>query len=345
MGGAEALVSQIAPMIRDRGHQVEVALFDGNDTPLTARLEDNGITIHRFSRGGSVYNPLHIWRLWRLMRKFDIVHTHNTSPQYFAAVAGMLCSVVLCTTEHTTSNRRRDSRWYARLDRWMYSRYAHTICISKKAEENLRKFIGSDSDRISTVNNGIDVSRFASAAPLPGFKPEGIRAIVMVAGFRWEKDQDTIIKAMAKLPLRFHLYLVGQGERMEKCRNLAIKCRVSDRVHFLGLRTDVPQILASCDYTVMSSHFEGLSLSSVEGMAAGRPMLASDVDGLREVVGGAGILFRHEDADDFAARIMALDSDAEEYRRVVAACASRASDYDISRMVDGYIKVYESICR
>ncbi len=95
VGGAEALVAQIAPMMRDRGHEVEVALFDGKDTVLTRRLEEAGIRIHRFSRGGSVYNPMHILRLVRLMRRFDLVHTHNTSPQYFAAAAGLLCSVVL----------------------------------------------------------------------------------------------------------------------------------------------------------------------------------------------------------------------------------------------------------
>ena len=59
IGGAEALVAQLAPMLRDRGHEIEVALFDGTDTALTRRLDSAGIPIHRFSQGGSVYNPLH----------------------------------------------------------------------------------------------------------------------------------------------------------------------------------------------------------------------------------------------------------------------------------------------
>ena len=277
------------------------------------------------------------------MRRFDLVHTHNTSPQYFAAAAAMLCSVVLCTTEHTTSNRRRGSRWYALLDRWMYGRYDRVICISRKAEENLRVFIGSDSDRILTVNNGIDLRRFASASPVRGLKPDGSRAIVMVAGFRWEKDQDTLIRAMRLLPERFILYLVGTGGRMEECRRLAEQEQVVSRVHFLGLRDDVPAILASADYTVMSSHFEGLSLSSVEGMAAGKPMLAADVDGLREVVGGAGILFNHGDAADFASKVMALEESPAEYGRVAEACRRRASDYDIDKMVEAYDRIYRQL--
>ncbi len=343
VGGAEALVAQIAPMMRDRGHEVEVALFDGKDTVLTRRLEEAGIRIHRFSRGGSVYNPMHILRLVRLMRRFDLVHTHNTSPQYFAAAAGLLCSVVLCTTEHTTSNRRRGSRWYARLDRWMYGRYGRVICISRKAEENLRAFIGSDSERILTINNGIDLKRFASARPIPGFKPDGYRAIVMVAGFRWEKDQDTLIRALRILPERFMLYLVGAGERMVECRKLAEELGVYPRVRFTGLSDNVPGILASADYAVMSSHFEGLSLSSVEGMAAGKPMLASDVDGLREVVRGAGVLFEHGNHIDFVDKIMALDADPAEYARVAEACRARAAKFDINRMVDAYDRIYRQL--
>lgn len=344
VGGAEALVCQLAPLFRDRGHDVEVALFDGSDTVLTQRLDQAGIKIHRFSRGGSVYNPMHIVRLARLMRKFDIVHTHNTSPQFFAAIAGVLCSVVLCTTEHTTSNRRRGSKWCVPIDRWMYGSYDKVICISRRAEENLREFIGSESDRICTINNGIDLRRISSATPIKDFKPAGTKAIVMVAGFRWEKDQDTLIRAMALLPEKFHLYLVGQGVRMSECEALAGSEGVAGRVHFLGLRTDVPDILASCDYAVMSSHFEGLSLSSVEGMAAGIPMLASDVDGLREVVGGAGILFGHADPESFAKEILKLDNDPEYYGMVAKRCLQKSRDYDINHMADSYCKIYSEIC-
>lgn len=344
-GGAEALVAQIVPMMRDRGHDVEVALFDGTDTHFKRKLENAGIKVHSFAEGGSVYNPKHIWKLWRLMRKFDLVHTHNYAPQIFAAIGSVLCSVVLCTTEHNTSNRRRDLRWYAPIDRWMYSRYNRVICISQKAEDNLRKFINNKSDKILTINNGIDIATVASATPSTGFEaiaPKS-RKILMVAGFRWEKDQDTVIRALKHLPPQFHFFMAGQGVRKQEVENLAETEGVADRVHFLGLRTDVPSLLHEADYLVMSSHFEGLSLSSVEGMAAGKPMLASDVDGLREVVGGAGLLFHHQNATALADAILRLDSNPEEYRRVAEACNLRARDYDISKMVTGYLKVYDEL--
>ncbi len=345
-GGAESLISQIVPRMIAEGIEVEVALFDGVDTPFKQHLINAGVRIHSFGNGGSVYNPMHILRLSKLMRNFDIVHTHNTAPQLFAAIGGVLCSVALCTTEHNTSNRRRVWRWYALIDRWMYRKYDRVICISGKAEENLREFIGSDSEHILTINNGIDTQNFANAVPLTELKknlPDGAKAITMVAGFRWEKDQDTLIRAIKYLPEKFHLFLVGDGVRRAECEALVQKESVSDRVRFLGLRTDVPAILKASDYVVMSSHFEGLSLSSLEGMSVGCPFLASDVDGLREVVGGAGILFPHQDAELLAKEITDLDANPVKYKSVVKACRERASQYDITKMVDGYIEVYRSL--
>ncbi len=341
-GGAENLVAQIVPRFIKSGFDVEVALFIDTDTSFKRQLTDAGVKVHCFSKGGSVYNPLHIIRLRRLLKQFDVIHTHNYAPQIFAAIANIGIRKILFTTEHNTSNRRRSWKGYAVIDRWMYSRYNRIICISKKAEENLRAFIASDSKRIVTINNGIDTKKFSEAEALPGFRPSTVKAITMVAAFRWEKDQDTLIRAMSLLPKYFHLYLVGNGVRRKVCEALANELHLESRIHFLGLRNDVPHILKASDYIVMSSHFEGLSLSSLEGMAAGRPFLASDVDGLRDVVKGAGVLFKHKNAKDLADKIQWIDSTPEIYESVAANCSKHAADYDITIMVSNYITAYKN---
>lgn len=101
---------------------------------------------------------------------------------------------------------------------------------------------------------------------------------------------------MKYLPDTYHLCLVGDGERRAEFEALIKEYRLEQRVHLSGLRSDVPEILAASDYIVMCSHFEGLSLSSLEGMASGKPFLADDVDGLREIVKGNGVLFGYKDA-------------------------------------------------
>ncbi|MDK7740786.1 glycosyltransferase family 4 protein, partial [Veillonella nakazawae] len=76
------------------------------------------------------------------MKGYDIVHTHNSSPQLFTAIARKLCSVKLCSTEHNTSNRKRNWKWYAPIESWMYRQYDHVICISNIAEQRLREYMG-----------------------------------------------------------------------------------------------------------------------------------------------------------------------------------------------------------
>jgi glycosyltransferase involved in cell wall biosynthesis len=227
----------------------------------------------------------------------------------------------------------------------MYSRYKQIICISEKAEETLREHLGKSKTNICTVNNGVDISKYANAKPSDELRriAPGCKSITMVAGFRWEKDQDTLINGLKLLNDNFHLFFVGDGVRRSECEQLAKENGVADRVHFMGLRTDVPNILRASDFVVMSSHFEGLSLSSVEGMSVGKPFLSSNVNGLREVVEGAGLLFEHQDYAGFAELIKLLDVDNELYRTISKRCFERAKQFDISKMVDGYDKVYQSL--
>lgn len=94
---------------------------------------------------------------------------------------------------------------------------------------------------------------------------------------------------------------------------------------------------------VMSSHIEGFGLAAVEGMSVGKPFIASDVDGLNDVIRGAGLLFRHGDDKQLAELITPLINDKELYNKVANQCLERAKQYDISKMVEGYMDVYKKI--
>lgn len=347
-GGAEKLMVDLLPRLRDAGNDVELLCIDGTRTQFYQQLEATGIKIHSLGKDVRMYNPWYAIKIARLIRKgkYDIVHTHNTAPQLFAATAKVLCSVVLCTTEHTTSNRRRDLRWYAPIDKWMYGQYEAIICISDQAEVNLRQYLREDKYPICTIYNGIDIEKFSKAQPNADLvKEKGLRkAIVMVAGFRYQKDQDTLIRAMTILSKEeYEVWLVGDGERRAKLEKLTKKLGVTDNVTFLGQRSDIPNILKSADVVVMSSHFEGLSLSNLEGMASGRPFVASDVDGLREIVSGNGLLFPHEDEKALAALIEKLSSDEGLRERVIDACYKKALQYDISVMTEKYNNLYKTL--
>lgn len=343
-GGAEKLIIDLTPRLRELGHSVDVLLFDGSNTPFKQQLVAAGITILELSKGGSVYNPLHIFKLIPIIRQYDIIHTHNTAPQLFAAIANIFGKTKLITTEHSTDNRRRHLWWYKPIDRFMYNQHKEVICISDQAEENLRNYIGKCRANITTIYNGVDIQKYATAQPsneLNNIAPN-CKKIIMVAGFRYQKDQDTLIRATALLPQEFHTLLVGDGERLEVCENLAIAEGVSNRVHFMGIRMDVPELLKAADYVVMSSHWEGLSLASIEGMSVGKPFLASDVDGLREITTNAGVLFQHQNATQLAEEIKVLDKNTAKYQQIAQQCFDKAKLFDISIMAEKYNAIYKS---
>ena len=148
---------------------------------------------------------------------------------------------------------------------------------------------------------------------------------------------------MVLLPECYHLQIVGTGLREEEIKQQSQSLGLDSKVEFLGMRQDVPDILEQSDIIVLSSHWEGLSLSSIEGMASGRPFVASDVDGLHEMVDGAGVLFEHGNEKDLAEKIQWLCEHPDEYSKVAQRCQERARQFDISVMAEEYNKLYESL--
>ena len=343
-GGAEKLMVDLLPRLRDLGNEVELLLFDGTKTPFYETLKKEGIKIHYLQIGGSVYNPLNLYRIIPFLKKYDIVHTHNTAPQLFVAMDKIFCKGKLFNTEHSTSNRRRKWKWFRYIDRWMYSQYNKVICISDIAEKKLRDYLGGNLKNLCTINNGIDVDKFKNASPCYDILEEykGKRTAIMVAGFRWEKDHVTLIKAYKHLPDNYHLLLAGTGVLQNELEELCRELGLEKRIHFLGMREDIPQLLKSVDVIIMSSHFEGLSLSSLEGMASGKPFIASDVAGLHEIVNGYGVLFPHGDALKLAESILKV-CENEYYRKDIAQkCQIRAINFDISSMAMQYNNIYHN---
>ena len=347
-GGAERLMVDLLPQLRDKGYDVELLLFNGVMTPFRKELEQQGIPIHELAnlqgnaKHTEVYNPLNILRLRKYLHGYDIIHTHNTASQLYVPLAKMLtrsCSL-LVATEHNTTNRRRSMAWFKPVDRWMYGRYAAVICIAEQTLENLKRHIGQRST-LCTIHNGVDIARFIK--PVRDIAGKEKFVITMVAAFRPQKDHTTLLRAMLHLPEQFTLQLAGQGETEMEMKSLCHRLGLDERMNFLGMRADVPDIMEHSDIIVLSSHWEGFGLAAVEGMASGRPLVASDVEGLKDIVAGAGVLFPHGDEEALARAIQDLCENPVRYREVAAACQERAKCYDISRMADGYDKLYRSL--
>lgn len=369
-GGAERLVAELAQRHQANGDEVEVLLFDGTRTPLFDELENSGIPIHALGKGfAEMSNPRLLPALKRFLRKhpFDIVHTHNTSCQLLAA---MVPGITRVTTEHNASNRRRSWPWFKPIDRWMYGRYCRIACVGEETRRTLSAWLNRPEldKKMTVIPNGIDLQRIMNASPAEELcagpstgsgtgkaidsgsgtavsSGTGPYKILMVSAFRPEKDQQTLIRAIQQLPEEYQLFLAGGAETpenqkiMDDCKTLAM----SPRVHFLGVRPDVPNLLAAADAVVLSSKHEGMSLSVLEGMASGKPMIASDVEGMRDLVGGAGLLFPQGDAETLATLIHEVCENPEKAKEIGRKCRERAMQYDIAETAKRYHALYEEV--
>lgn len=350
MGGAENLLIGLAGYQVKMGNTVTVApLVCSDHTPVRDKLEEKGVKVNSFKSTGSVYNPFFIARIVNVLKRYDIIHVHLFPALYWAGLAKMLSGtkVSLVYTEHSTKNRRRSNVFLHAIDVFVYKYgYKKIIACSDKALETFREAYPSVKN-VSAINNGVDTSIFYEAEPykkndLLGVD-ENVFIVTMVARFMTMKRQDTIVEAISKLPNNIHAVFVGgnpNDEGLVRVKELADEKNVSDRVHFLFIRKDVPRILKTSDVVIMASDYEGLSLSSIEGMAAGKPFVATNVNGLREVVQGAGVLFENNDCDALKNIILKLYTDKSFYDDVATKCFERAKCYDVIGMGEAYTNAY-----
>lgn len=349
-GGAEKLIAETLPLYHKKGIVADVLVLNGKKHPLFKELEASGCCRIISLGEGSVYNPLHIFKIIPYLKQYDLFHVHLFATQYFTVAAKMLSfsKKPLVFTEHNTSNRRIQNKSLAILDKCVYAQYKKVICITPEVKEVLQQHINLSENQLEIIENGINLQSITDAHPVskkfiaPNISEQDF-LVLQVAGFRPQKDQVTLIKAMRHLPVNVKLLLAGDGVLREECEKLVADLHFTDRVHFLGLRSDIPSLLKSVDAIVLSSKYEGLSLSSIEGMASGKPFIASDVPGLSDVVGGAGILFPQGNEQKLAEEIMKL-MDSRAYREEVGERGrERATKYDINIMVDKHIKLYKDV--
>lgn len=345
LAGVEVLLAEMAPRFRARGLEVEVAVLKPLDSPLERRLHDSGVP---FLRGGDdrIYSPAHVLSLARRLHEFDLVQSYLFPAQLWVASAAVLAkrSVPLVTTEQSTHNYRR-RWWYRPADRWMYSRYRAIACNSRETLESLVRWVPGAKPRACVIPNGVPIERFESAQPPPRasvLPDDGSPLLMFVARIEPEKDHATLLRALAQVP-EARLALVGEGVLRPQMEALAASLGIRERVHFLGRRPDVPQLLKLADVYVHSSHWEGFGVAAVEAMAAGMPVIVSDVPGLSQVVGSAGLLFPPGDADCLARHIRSLLASEPLRRQLAQAGRARARSFSIERSVEAYINLYQSV--
>lgn len=351
-GGAEKLIEDLLPLMNNKeGINVDLLLLTDKNNVFDKKLNKNGIQI-KIVPTKKIYNPLNIYYIRKYIKKgqYDVVHVHLFPSFYWVSFASKLIfknKPKFVFTEHNTHNKRRETGYLRIIEKFVYSSYDKIISISQQTQINLIKWLKSKNNgRFLVIENGIDLKKFKEAKPYLKHEinskfDEDTILICMVGRFFEQKDQPTLIKAMKHTPANVHLLLVGEGPLKVKNEELVKQVNLEERVHFLGFRDDVPRILKTVDIVVLSSKWEGFGLAAVEGMAAGKPVVASDVPGLREIVTGFGLIFEVGNSEELANKINKLINDPIKYNEIAKKCKLRANSYSIEKMVDEYIEQYK----
>lgn len=329
----------------ERGIDVSVVLLTKEASIYDRELMEKGVQVIYLSDIWDIYSYKNIFRLIKVLKNFDVVHTHTYSAQLWTAFASYFLpkKIKYVTTEHNTTNRRREKIWFKILDKWMYSRYDEIVSITKEVEENLFNWIKLKRTKKKVIKNGIVLIDFMEAIATPretlGLTVED-KVIIMVARFNEQKDQQTLIEAMAYLNEKYKLLLVGEGDLLEKCRQLSKKLKIENKIKFLGYRRDIPKLLKMSDVCVLSSYYEGLPISVLEAMASGVPFIGSDVPGIRELIDGAGVLFKRGDSKNLSEEIKKICENPKCSEEVSKRCLEKVKEYSIETTLDGYMEVY-----
>ncbi|WP_026727304.1 glycosyltransferase family 4 protein [Flavobacterium denitrificans] len=349
-GGAEKLLLETIPLYMQEGVQVDLLLLDGTDSPFLKELKvKNCCTIYSLG-SKSVYNPIHIFKIIPFLKKYDIVHSHLFPSQYWVVLAKIISfsKVKILVTEHNTKSPRIEKYFFSKIDKFFYQFYDKVICISEEVFSIISQHTKLTEDKYSIIENGVDLNEIYNAKPyvkseISSLIAENDILLIHVARFTKQKDQQTVIRAMKYLPSNVKLIFVGQGILENSCKSLVEDLDLNNKVIFLGSRMDVEKLLVTADISILSTNWEGLSLTAIESMASGKPFVASEVSGITNLVKDSGILFEKGNEKDLALKIQKLLDDQDLYAKTVEACKRKVKQYDIKFMIDKHINLYKTI--
>ncbi|WP_293899084.1 glycosyltransferase [Sphingobacterium sp. UBA5670] len=344
-GGAEKLILDSLPIYKQKGLEVDLILLDDKPTAFRREFEQNNTIKVLGLTKSSIYNPLLIFKLIPLLKRYPVIHGHLFPVLYWIVLAKIIAriDVRIIFTEHSTNNKRRSHPILKYIDRYIYSKVDFIGCISEGTKEELDKHIKMPY-KTKVIHNGVDLHQYSTKQNSLKDPIEDIEnkiTLIQIASFRYPKDQATVIKAIGLLPSKYNLLLVGDGPLRGECEELVSSLQLNDRVLFLGNRYDIPQLLFDSSIVIVSSKYEGFALVAVEGMAMGKPVVASNVTGVRDIVEGAGLLFEVGNSKDLVDKVQSLIADTHFFNETSEKCLIRSRAYSIERMVDHYMDLYK----
>lgn len=285
-GGAErALVQLVSRLDRQVWEPIVIAL--GPETDLSAELAAQGIPVHCLGAKGPGSVRV-VFPLIRILKEFRpaILQTwmfHANILGRFAAFAARVPLVFsgIRVAEHS-------SRWHLWCERWTRGMVSHHVCVSQDVARFAIKHHRLSEANVSVVPNGVDYERFANAPPARLAKfgiPEDSQTILGVGRLHPQKGWLDLFEAVCPLLKenpQLHVLILGEGPQRPTLEAWIKDHNLASQIHLPGWQSDIPTLMKACHLLVLASHWEGMPNVVLEAMAAGLPLVATDVTGVAE---------------------------------------------------------------
>ncbi len=350
-GGLERLLVEFA-RLRDRlRFEMEFMALSREGQPAT--------DIRVAGCSATVLNETQDFRKWQTLKTlarrlreghFDVVHTHNTFAHFYGTIAAKWAGVpVVVNTQH---GRGCGGHWKAKWQFRLANRLTQRIVgVSHDSVELCQADDRGSAGKMIAIWNGIDLARFSRESAVAGRRDADTITAISVARLSREKDFPTLLHAVRSVVNRvptFRLRIVGDGPERATIERVTAELNLCDHVELLGERHDVAEQLSQADFFVSATRSEGISLTLLEAMAVGLPIVTTRVGGNPEIVidGQTGRLVADNDPDALAQAILELCHDRNSWSEMGRHGRARVEQhFDIRQMVANYEALYEELVR
>jgi len=348
--GAESMLVNLATSLDGAGCRNVVGVFRNGHNPhveVGERARRNGLAVEVIPCSGRLDR-----RALRTIREIiynqgiDIVHTHGFKANLYGTLAGAPLGVPLFATYHLDWPDRGLALYgYHLLDRVILHCFHKVIAVSEPIARSLRRS-GLGRKKILTIANGIDMVPFSSV-PLSTADSKGPMVVGLVGRLTPQKGHRYLLQAAPAVLARFpnvKFVFVGDGFERDALEQTAVGMGLDRHVCFEGQRSDMPAVYASLDVLVLPSINEGMPMTLIEGLAAGRPVIASAVGDVPKLIrhGETGLLIRPADSKDLETALIQLLSNPP--MRATLAAQGRhwvCQNFSATAMAGRYRELYQ----
>lgn len=348
-GGAEAMVSQLVVNIdRSKYDVILICTYKSVDSPIEKFLKKNNIPITFLNKeGGLDFNAFStLLKLNKILYNYnpDIVHSHLHGAIYVIPFI-LLHRSKLVHTLHTLPEKE-----FSRVIQYILKFYyvigkGVLVTVSPQNQKETMKYYNLSESKVKMIYNPVEVSKYYRK-----IHRENEFVLVNVGRQDKNKNQQLIISAFEKINSRYknlnlRLILVGDGECNNDLQNLARTYKLEKKIIFTGIVSNIEDFLAEADVFILSSKYEGLPLSILEAMAAGLPIISTDVGGIKDIVTNNGILINEGSIEELVEAMQNLIENPKMREQFSNNSSKNVQIFNSKNMAIEYCKIYNEMSK